>query len=488
MNVDLSLVSHTNVGKTSLMRTLLRRDIGEVADRPHVTEAAERHMLLETPQGDVLNLWDTPGFGDSARLLQRLRNSSNPLGWLQTQVWDRFVDRPFFCSQQAVRNARDAADLVLYLVNAGEDPASAAYVDAELQILEWVGKPVMLLLNQTGRPRDPAAARADEERWQRQLAAYVPAGSTLTLDAFARCWVQEDRLLRLASAMLPAEKREAFERLRGAWRERNLEVFDQSMKVLAAQLAETAADSEPLVEPQLGATLATAARRLINRGPMAEDDVDPETRAALDMAGRRLRERERAAADALISLHGLAGNAKERLFSNLAASIDVSKPIDVAKSGALGGLVTGALGGLAADIAAGGVTLGMGAILGGILGAMGAGGAAHAYNSAMNLHQGELRWSSALLRERMVMALLLYLSVAHYGRGRGVWVDQESPAHWNTLVEEAIKPRAAALESMSAQARESGSADLGAWFERELRAMAREVLVQLYPEATDLLR
>ncbi len=32
--LNLSLVSHTNVGKTSLMRTLMRRDIGEVADRP----------------------------------------------------------------------------------------------------------------------------------------------------------------------------------------------------------------------------------------------------------------------------------------------------------------------------------------------------------------------------------------------------------------------------------------------------------------------
>ena len=63
--LSLSLVSHTNVGKTSLMRTLTRRDIGDVADRPHVTEQAEAHTLLETAEGDVLRLWDTPGFGDS---------------------------------------------------------------------------------------------------------------------------------------------------------------------------------------------------------------------------------------------------------------------------------------------------------------------------------------------------------------------------------------------------------------------------------------
>ena len=84
--ISVSLVSHTNVGKTTLMRTLLREDVGEVADRPHVTEAAEAGVLVETPEGDVLRLWDTPGLGDSARLLKRLRASENPLGYCSNAV------------------------------------------------------------------------------------------------------------------------------------------------------------------------------------------------------------------------------------------------------------------------------------------------------------------------------------------------------------------------------------------------------------------
>ena len=36
--ITLSLISHTNAGKTTLARTLLRRDIGEVLDQAHVTE------------------------------------------------------------------------------------------------------------------------------------------------------------------------------------------------------------------------------------------------------------------------------------------------------------------------------------------------------------------------------------------------------------------------------------------------------------------
>ena len=72
-SIALSLVSHTNVGKTTLARTLLGRDVGEVRDAPHVTEFTDVHVLLRSDAGDELTLWDTPGFGDSQRLVRRLR-------------------------------------------------------------------------------------------------------------------------------------------------------------------------------------------------------------------------------------------------------------------------------------------------------------------------------------------------------------------------------------------------------------------------------
>ena len=56
--IELALVSHTNAGKTTLARTLLGRDVGEVRDAPHVTDVAQAHLLLETPAGDVLRALD----------------------------------------------------------------------------------------------------------------------------------------------------------------------------------------------------------------------------------------------------------------------------------------------------------------------------------------------------------------------------------------------------------------------------------------------
>ena len=102
----LTLVSHTNIGKTTLTRTLLADDVGEIQDAPHVTSQSQRYLLQTDAEGDQLWLWDTPGFGDSVRLYERLKQQGNPLGWFLSNVWDRWRDKPFYMSQRALVAAR----------------------------------------------------------------------------------------------------------------------------------------------------------------------------------------------------------------------------------------------------------------------------------------------------------------------------------------------------------------------------------------------
>ena len=49
--IALSLISHTNAGKTTLARTLLGRDVGEVRDAPHVTTEAAAYPLIDDRRG-----------------------------------------------------------------------------------------------------------------------------------------------------------------------------------------------------------------------------------------------------------------------------------------------------------------------------------------------------------------------------------------------------------------------------------------------------
>jgi hypothetical protein len=485
--IHLSLVSHTNVGKTSLMRTLTRRDIGEVADRPHVTERAEAHPLLETSEGDVLCLWDTPGFGDSVRLVKRLRLSGKPIGWLLTQAWDRFADRPFFSSQQAVRNVKEESDVVLYLVNAAEDPATAAYVKAELEILAWIGKPVLLLLNQMGPARPREVEAAEEAAWSAHLAGFVPARESIGLDAFARCWVQEDRLLAAVGMLLPEGKRPALERLRRTWRSQNLQVFDASISAIAAQLAATARDRE-VVEERAGVRdIARKAARWVGSLTDGSEKLDAATEHGMNALAKRLDQQVRENTDRLIALHGLSGRAKKEIPARMAGAFAVTAPADVGATGVIGGMVTGALGGLAADLSAAGLTFGAGALIGGIVGALGGAGAARAYNLVTGVDRGVVRWAPGFLSQRAAAALLRYLAVAHYGRGRGDWVDGEYPAHWTVVVDNVLEQYRAQFDAAWELTEHGASAaELQAQLQPALRTAARETLVRLYPQAAGI--
>ena len=478
-SLDVSLISHTNAGKTTLARTLLGRDVGEVRDAPHVTAEATPYTLQDTGEGELLVLWDTPGFGDSARLARRLRQQGNPIGWFLSEVWDRFRDRTFWLTQLAVRNVRDRADVVLYLVNAAEEPADAGYLAPELDVLAWIGKPVIVLLNQTGPPRDRAAEAADEARWRDALARWPIVHETLTLDAFARCWVQERGLFAAIDRVLPEAQRSLLQRLVDAWTRRRMVQFDAAMAALAGPIARAAADRVVLPADPL---LAKLGRSLGIARPGGEA---PEAEAARAMSARL--QADLATGNAtLIAVHGLEGRAAAEVTARLATDVRTEAPVDPGKAAVMGGLVSGALTGLGADLATGGLTFGAGMLAGAVLGALGAAGVARGVNVARGRTEAILRWDDAFLDGLVASALLRYLAVAHYGRGRGEWKESEHPAFWRELVTRTVAVRQRDFGAVWAL--RTGSAVTAAIegpLMTALAGAARSLLDELYPGALD---
>ena len=433
--IALSLISHTNVGKTTLARTLLGRDVGDVRDEAHVTMQAEAHLLIRSEQGDELTLWDTPGFGDSHRLAKRLAATDNALGWFLTQVWDRYRARALFASQQAVRNVRESSDLVLYLVNASEDPQDASYVTPELQILQWIGKPVIVLLNQLGQPQPAEIEQAQIDRWHQRVADVQCVRGVLALDAFARCWVQEAELLALIERTLEESLRAPFSDLRRQWLRQRRAVFDESVAALADRITRAASDSQTVES----AHWSSRVRELAQAIGLRSDAEDSPWRIAMSQLAERLDADIRAGTDRLIALHGLHGQAAAEVLSRLAEHFAVREPVSESKAAAVGGIVTGALAGLKADLASGGLTFGAGLLVGGVLGALGAAGLAHGYNLIRGAGVTLITWNDEVLEKLLASALLSYLAVAHYGRGRGDWSPSEHPAHWQQTVSELLE-------------------------------------------------
>ena len=457
--LHISLVAHTNAGKTTLARTLLGRDVGEVRDEAHVTTSAEPHLLISSPQGDRLMLWDTPGFGDSLRLARRLAQAGNPLGWLLTQVWDRFRDRAFWASQQAIRHVLGQADVAIYLVNAAEAPQDAAYLAPELQVLALLGKPVVVVLNQLGPPGTAADDAAQVSAWQSHLATLVagpsaPRGqsvlavqSVLPLDAFARCWVQEGALLQAVLQALPVAQQPAMARLSAAWGQRARNTWQSAMALLALRVARAAVDREPLASTTWRAPLRAGLQRLVAAlGAADATDSSPQATAMAALADR-LDAEVRRSTEALIMLHGLDGRATGDVLDKLARHFARREPVSEGRAALWGGLVTGALAGLKADIASGGLTMGGGLLAGGVLGALGAAGAARGVNRVRGLGR-MLAWDDRVIAALLQSALLGYLAVAHHGRGRGAWQQADPPAAWVDAVDTALATQQPALQRL----------------------------------------
>lgn len=474
--IQFALVSHTNNGKTTLARTLVGMDVGEVRDAAHVTQISEGYPLLSTAQGDALVLWDTPGFGDSVRLHKRLAMSGNPIGWFLREVFDRYRDRPFWLSQQALRAAREEADVVLYLVNSSESPQDAGYLPPEMRILEWLGKPVVVLLNQVGPPRPAHEEQAEPQRWKQHLAQYPVVKEVLALDAFARCWVHEHVFYEAVAHLLDDAKRPAYARLLAAWSERNRERYLGALHMSAQQIAAAARDSEPLAEERPG--MLRSALKAVGIGK------DEQRRQDLAMAAlvQRLNEGINHATARMLSLYRIDPGQATAVNARVRENFAVRAPVDKAQAGLLGAVVSGAATGLSADMMAGGLTLGAGALLGAIAGGITAAGAAWGFNQGTDRDRASVKFADPFLDTMLTGAILRYLAVAHFGRGRGNYVESEAPPFWQAEAEQAL--RAGAIDAARLWGAVRAAPDLGAatrLVEAALVPAVTATLGRLYP-------
>ena len=442
------LLSHTNIGKTTLARTLLADDVGEIQDAAHVTSESQRYLLEKSSQGDTLWLWDTPGFGDSLRLYERLRQQGNPLGWFLTHVWDRWHDKPFYLSQRALLAARDHADVMLYLVNAAEDPADAGYWESEMRILQWMRKPVLVVLNQIGSDTSPAQTAADLQRWRKATEAF---GDTVrgvrVLDAFTRSWRHESSVLASIAPLLPSAKQPTYQRLLQTRAERESTRVNAALQALADQLAAAASLHEQAEADD--SALWQRALHLVKSKIKPSPDASPQQTRAMERLLAQLQQQDVECTQRLLALHQLDGTAasqiQQQLRDGLREQLHVTTPIDPQAAGLWGALTTGAASGLGADLLAGGMTLGAGALVGALVGAVTFAGAAGGANKMFDQEAQHFTLSAAYLDVLTAQVLLKYLVISHFGRGQGRYTSPPAPQRWHQAVQAALQTHAADL-------------------------------------------
>ena len=253
--LHLAIVGHTNTGKTSLLRTLLRdSQFGDVQNAAATTRHVETASINIQDQPQI-QLYDTPGLEDAGGVLD----------WLEahTTAQQDGIDRinQFLASLAAQSDyAQEAkvlrqlihSDTALYVIDARE-PILPKYKD-ELTILSWCAKPIMPVFNFT--------QGSDLAAWQATLARrnlhVISSFDTVAFD-----FNGEIQLWHNLATMLPS--RQTIDRLI-AHRQQEWQQLNQTARqIIAESLINIAAyahskpDSEPLETAQ--ATMQNTVRQ-----------------------------------------------------------------------------------------------------------------------------------------------------------------------------------------------------------------------------------
>jgi small GTP-binding protein len=206
--INIGVVGHTNAGKTSLIRTLLRDDhFGQIDDAAGTTRYVEKISIYADDEA-VLNLYDTPGFEDSSALLIELdelditAKTQSPAELLKSFIAqaENYTD---FEQEIKVLRQSLSSDLLLYVIDVRE-PMLGKYRD-EVEILSKAGKPILPVFNFI------AGNAAALERWREQMARFN-LHAALEFDTVAFDFESEKRLYQKLQSLLERHY-EALQRL-----------------------------------------------------------------------------------------------------------------------------------------------------------------------------------------------------------------------------------------------------------------------------------
>lgn len=196
--LNVAVVGHTNTGKTSLIRTLLRStQFGEIEDGAGTTRHVERATIFAGNEA-VLNLHDTPGLEDSHALLRQLKSiGSQHHSFSPAEILEKFIatissDDPLEQEAKVIRQVL-RSDVLLYIIDVRE-PVLEKYL-VEIEILSKAMKPIIPVFNFIAEHSDELAI------WRKKLAAFNIHAS-LEFDTVAFSFEAEKRLYQKIQSLV----------------------------------------------------------------------------------------------------------------------------------------------------------------------------------------------------------------------------------------------------------------------------------------------
>lgn len=342
--LKLAVVGHTNVGKTSLLRTLTRDvGFGAISHRPSTTQHVEGARLSVDGEA-LIELYDTPGFEDAVALYEYIEQLPKTAERLDgPELLQRFLNsseaRQRFEQEAKVLRQLLQSDAGFYVIDARE-PVLAKYRD-ELAILTMCGKPLLPVLNfvNSTEQREPA--------W-REVLARLGLHALVRFDTIAPPQDGEQRLYENLSLVLDSQ-RPRLQRL----------IKHNQTQVLVRRKAAYRLIAELLVD-------VSACRRSVHPDQLEE---------AIQNLHRDVRQREQTCVEALLKLYAFRKDDAQASALPLEEGRwgdDLFNPATMKQLGIKvgGGMAAGAATGVGIDLLTGGLSLGMATVVGAAVGGL----------------------------------------------------------------------------------------------------------------------
>ena len=342
--LKLAVVGHTNVGKTSLLRTLTRDvGFGAISHRPSTTQHVEGARLSVDGEA-LIELYDTPGFEDAVALYEYIEQLPKTAERLDgPELLQRFLNsseaRQRFEQEAKVLRQLLQCDAGFYVIDARE-PVLAKYRD-ELAILAMCGKPLLPVLNfvNSTEQREPA--------W-REVLARLGLHALVRFDTIAPPQDGEQRLYENLSLVLDSQ-RPRLQRL----------IEHNQTQVLVRRKAAYRLIAELLVD-------VSACRRSVHPDQLEE---------AIQNLHRDVRQREQTCVEALLKLYAFRKDDAQASALPLQEGRwgdDLFNPATMKQLGIKvgGGMAAGAATGVGIDLLTGGLSLGMATVVGAAVGGL----------------------------------------------------------------------------------------------------------------------
>lgn len=165
--VEIAVVGHTNVGKTSLLRTLTRQSaFGEVSDRPGTTRHVER-IDLRIAGRSAVRFFDTPGLEDAVALQHHMAglpgDFANPVERVRAFLAGPEARAAYEQEAKVLRKMLEV-DAAVYVIDCRQDVLPK--YRSEIELLCACARPVMPVLNFI------AASGARADGWREVLAGF----------------------------------------------------------------------------------------------------------------------------------------------------------------------------------------------------------------------------------------------------------------------------------------------------------------------------